>query len=83
MKNIKKEYAILGRLENDEFYIYDCKNTRRECLDYIYDKIGAGLFLDNKIWIIPADTAQKIIDNYNTLTEEEIYSLPASLIIHL
>jgi len=82
MKNIEKKYAVLGRFfEDDEkLYIFDYRDTHRECLDYIYDKIGADLFLDNKIWIVRADIAQKIVDNSDTLTDEEVSLLPLSLI---
>ena len=79
MKNIEKKYAVLGWFEDDEEWgIYE-DGTREECLDYVRNEFG-GDPLGDDIWIVRADIAQKIIDNSDTLTDEEISLLPLSLI---
>lgn len=84
MKNIEKKYAVLGWFEDDgKWGIYE-DGTREECLEYVHQEIGIDRFLwDDDLWIVRADIAQKIVDNSDTLTDEEVSLLPLSLIVCL
>ncbi len=82
MKNIEEKYAVLGWFEDDEEWgIYE-DGTHEECMDYVRNEY-CGDALGDDIWIVRADIAQKIVDNSDTLTDEEILLLPASLVFYI
>ncbi len=82
MKNIEKKYAVLGWFEDDAEWGIEEDGTFEECLDYVRNEYS-GDALGDDIWIVRADIVQKIIDNSDTLTDEEISLLPASLIFYI
>lgn len=82
MKNIEKKYAVLGWFEDDGNWGIYKDGTYEECLEYVRNEYS-GDPLGDDIWIVRADIAQKIIDDSDTLTNEEVFSLPDSLIFYI